>query len=622
MFRLSHHRTGRDLSLALLSLIVMAGLVLTACAPTVAPEQPTAIPAQPTAAPVQPTAAPAQPTAAPAQATEAPKPTEPPPPTEAPKPTEAPAAAAKGTVTITFTQEPDKLNPFYTNMWFSEVTDQFWLKPLWSFDDKGQVVPELVKEIPSVENGGLSADGKTITIHLRDDVTWSDGEPLTADDYVFTFQMVTAEKNTPTSRYPYADYVASVEAKDKTTFVITLKEFFAAWQTSLFNGVTSVMPKHILQPVFDKEGTIDNADWNRNPTVGIGPFVFKEWQSGSHIIFVANPKWIRPPKLEQIFIRIVPDDASQEAAIIAGDTDIGMFLDSSQIDRIEASGKAKIVANPSGYTEQWFPNVNPKTAHPAMLDPKVRLAIALATDRFTLVKDLLKADLNPVPGTFWDLTPPFADPSIKPYPYDPEKAKQLLDEAGWKVGSDGVREKVINGKTVKLKLRYITTTREIRKNVQAVVQQQWAKVGIAADLVNYASDLFFADYAGKGPGSLGEYDIMEYSNASTGYPDPEYSNRLLCSEVIIGDKINAAGVNDQGICLEELDKLLKQQGAEPDRNKRIQLYYQIEKLMYDQVLYIGIWRDPDLYSVSNRLQNVRFAGPNAYWNVDEWTVTP
>jgi len=235
---------------------------------------------------------------------------------------------------------------------------------------------------------------------------------------------------------------------------------------------------------------------------------------------------------------------------------------------------------------------------------------------------LLKENLNPVPATFWDMTPPFGDPSLKPYPYDPEQAKKLLDEAGWKVGSDGIREKVINGKTVKLKLRYITTTRELRKNVQAVVQQQWAKVGIQADLVNYASDLFFSDYQGKGPGSLGEYDIMEYSNAATGYPDPEYSNRLLCSEVTIGDKINPAGVNDQGICSEELDKLLNQQANELDRSKRIQLYYQIEKLMYDQVLFIGIWKDPDLYSISNRLQNVRFAGPNAFWNVHEWTVTP
>ncbi len=205
MFRLSHHRTGRDLSLALLSLMVMAGLVLTACAPTVAPEQPTAVPAQPTAAPAQPTAAPAQPT-------EAPKPTEPPPPTEAPKPTATTPPSFSGTATITYVQEPDSLNPYYTGMFFSQITDQFWLKPLWSFDEKGQPVPELVKEVPTLENGGLSADGKTITVHLRPDVAWSDGTPLTSDDFVFTFQMVTAEKNTPSSRYPYADYVASVEA--------------------------------------------------------------------------------------------------------------------------------------------------------------------------------------------------------------------------------------------------------------------------------------------------------------------------------------------------------------------------------------------------------------------------
>jgi peptide/nickel transport system substrate-binding protein len=354
--------------------------------------------------------------------------------------------------------------------------------------------------------------------------------------------------------------------------------------------------------------------------VGVGPFVFKEWESGSHLTFVANPKWHKPPKLEQIFIRIVPDDAAQEAAIIAGDADIGVYLSSDQIDKLEAGGKVKVLPNQSGYNEAWFLNVDPKTAHPAMLDVNVRKAIALATDRFTIVKDLLKESINPVNATYWDMLPPYGDANIKPYPYDPDQAKKLLDEAGWKVGADGIREKVIDGKTVKLKLRYITNQREIRKNVQAVVQQQWAKVGIAADLVNYSSDVYFNGYKDGGPQALGKYEIAEYSSVPNSFPDPDSSDNWLCSG--IPSDQNPTGINNQGYCDPKMDDLLNQQATSPDREARIKLYSQIEQLMYDQVIYIGIWKDPDLYSVSSRLQNVRFAGASPFWNADEWTVTP
>ncbi|MFT3892431.1 MAG: ABC transporter substrate-binding protein [Anaerolineales bacterium] len=180
----------------------------------------------------------------------------------------APAAPTfKGTATITFVQEPDNLNPMYTSMSFSGYLRPFYLKPSWDFDENGKPVPVLVKEIPTSENGGLSADGKTVTLKLRDDVKWSDGEKLTADDYAFTFAMIMSDKNTPIGRYPYEDYVDSVVAQDPTTVVINLKEPFAAWQTTLFYYI---LPKHVLQPVFDADGTIDNAEWNRKPVPELG----------------------------------------------------------------------------------------------------------------------------------------------------------------------------------------------------------------------------------------------------------------------------------------------------------------------------------------------------------------
>lgn len=196
----------------------------------------------------------------------------------------SPAATAPKTATFIFTQEFDNLNPAYSNMWFSIITQQIWNCWAWDFDDKNSPIPALVKELPSAANGGLSADGKVITLKLRDGLVWSDGTPLTADDFIFTYQMYMDSKNTVSSQNPY-DRMASVVAPDKQTVVITFNEPYAAWVGSLYKGL---LPKHILQPVFDSKGSINDADWNRNPTVGCGPYVFEKWESGSYASFVTN----------------------------------------------------------------------------------------------------------------------------------------------------------------------------------------------------------------------------------------------------------------------------------------------------------------------------------------------
>lgn len=458
-----------------------------------------------------------------------------------------------------------------------------------------------------MENGGISEDGLTMTIKLRDDVTWSDGEPVTAKDFIFTYEMYLAELNVVATRYPYEDYVDRMEAKDDHTLVIYFREPFAGWQALLFQY--GVLPEHVLQPVFEKDGTLDNAEWNHHPTVGVGPFVFKEWETDSHIIFEANPNWIKPPKLQEIFIRIA-DDAGQEVAILAGDTDIGAFLDWSQAETINKSGKAKFVIQPAGYDEGWFLNLDPNTAHPAMLDVNVRKALVLATDRTKITKDLLGGQTVP-PATFWDSTPPYGDPDLKPYPYDPEQAKQLLDEAGWKdTNDDGTRDK--DG--TELVLRYIASQRQLRKDVQAVVQQMWAQIGIGSELVNYGDD-FFNGYADGGPMATGNYDVAQWSDAPN-FPDPDRSDYWYCKDRVHAE--NPDGANWQGYCNTDLDALFDQQAIETDPEARQELYYQIGKIMYDDVIWAGLWKDPDLWSISNRLKGVVLSGATPFWNVHEW----
>jgi peptide/nickel transport system substrate-binding protein len=270
------------------------------------------------------------------------------------------------------------------------------------------------------------------------------------------------------------------------------------------------------------------------------------------------------------------------------------------------------VTQPSGYDEGWYLNFDPATAHPAMLDVNVRKAIVMATDREKILQDLL-GGLTTVPATYWASTPPFEDPSITPLPYDPDEANRLLDEAGWKDSNgDGTRDK--DGK--ELVLRYIANQRQLRKDVQAVVQQMWAQVGIGSELVNYGDD-YFNGYADGGPQATGKYDIAEYSDIA-GYPDPDTA-KFLCSEVVSAD--HPDGSNWQGYCNEELDKLFDQQATETDLEARKQIFYQIEKIMDDDVVWVGLWKDPDLWSVSTRMQNVRLSGATPFWNAHEWTIS-
>lgn len=529
------------------------------------------------------------------------------------EPTPAPIEPTESkVVTITFVQEPDVLNPIYSTMFFSAITREFWLRGLWNFNDSNQPVPQLAAEIPTAENGGISEDGKTLTIKLNPEAQWSDGTPLTSADFIFTYNMIISEQNTAQTTYPYADYVTSVEAPDPQTIIVNFNEPFAAWLTNIF---TYVLPEHILQPVVDADGTLDNAEWNRAPSVGAGPFVFAEWESGSHLRFVRNENWFgTPAKVDEIFIRIVPDDAAQIAAIKASDSDIGVFLSYADVPEIESAGVAEVVAVLSGYDEGWFMNVSPETAHPAMLDVRVRQAIALATNREQITQDLLLGLTDPA-ATFWDSTPPYNNPNIQPYPYDPDQANALLDEAGWiDSNGDGTRDK--DG--VELVLRYITNTRELRKDVQAVVQQMWATVGIGAELINHSSDVFWNSYGDGGPQAVGDYDIAQYSSVGA-FPDPEASSNWLCSQIPSPE--NPEGGNWQGYCNEALDTLLQQQATTVDTQARIELYYQIAQLMYDEVLWIGMWKDPDLWSVNNRLTGVSISGSTPFWNVSDWDIT-
>ncbi len=588
-----------------LSLLVVASMLLAACggAATQAPAEPPA---------VEPTEAPAaeQPTEAPAEA-----PTEAPP---AEQPTEAPAEAPAGekkVATFLWTQEYDTLSPLYTNMWFVSVIYPAYLCSAWLFDDQNNAIPYLVTEIPSVDNGGISEDGRTITLVLRDDITWSDGTPITSADFKFTYDMIMADSNAVNTRSPY-DLIETLETPDERTVVVTFTELYAPWLALLFSGSTNgtpIVPAHILQPVFDAEGTLDTAEWNTAPTVGCGPFVFAEWESGSYARFVANENfWLGRPLLDELFFQFVPDDASMIAALVAGDGDVGTFFAYGDVPQLEEAG-ITILNSYSGYNEGWYLNLHPEKGNPALQDQRVRQALAYAFNRQKLVDDLLLG-LTGVAATDWDNSP-WVEPSIEPYPYDPDKAIALLAEAGW---TDTNGDGTVDKDGVELILKYGTTNREVRQDTQAVAQQDLAAVGIGTDLQSFDSDLFFSSYQDDGPSANFSLDIIQYSD-SPDFPDPNTSV-WLCSDIPSDE--NPAGSSPTGLCDETLDGLFQLQTTQVDFAERQQTFFEITSYIYDQAFWIGLWEDPDLFGFSDRLSGVKMSGATPFFNIAEWDMTP
>ena len=561
----------------LLSLFVLTSLILSACGG----------------------AAPA--TEAPgSEATEAP-----PAATEEPTATEAPAE--NKVATFIWTQEFTNLNPLYSTGWFTSITWQFWNCWAWEYNEKNEAYPKLVTELPSLDNGGISEDGLTITLHLRDDITWSDGEPLTSEDFRFTWAMMLDPKNVVSTTYPY-DQVTEINTPDAQTVEMKFETPFAAWQT-LWKGL---IPAHILQPVYDADGTLDNAEWNNNPTVGCGPYNFAEWESGSFARFVRNEAYFdAAPNIDEIFIRFVPDDTAQTNALVAGDGLLGLFVPYSEIPALKDAG-INIMTQPSGYNEGWFFQVSEEHSHPAMLDVNVRKAIAMSVDFASFNRDV-NQDVVGVPGSFWDALPFYNDPPVEPYPYDPEAAKQLLDEAGWvDSNGDGTRDK--DG--VEFVIQHGTTTREVRQELQAVAQQQLAEVGIQLEILNYDSDLFFSTFADGGPTYTGELDIMEWSDAPA-FPDPDIYY-WYCSEIPSADY--PTGSNSFYLCDEELDALMAEQVTQLDSAARQETVSKINQIFHDKVYWIGAWQDPDIWAVSPRLTGVKFSGVTPFFNIVEWDI--
>ncbi len=525
-------------------------------------------------------------------------------------PASAPRAAG-GEINVGIWQEPDFLTWIVGNSCFNcvSIMQALWEPPLRVAPD-GSLIPILLTDVPSTGNGGISADGKTITINLKPGLKWSDGQPLTVHDFVFTWKLV-MDPNTGAILTQGWDQIDSVDTPSDTQAVIHLKAPFAPFLSLVLAGHYGTwMPEHALQGQ-------DFKAWSREPKVTSGPFMLSEWVSGDHVTVVKNPNYMQPAQLDQITFKLVTDRSAMLAQLKSGDLDAGLQLNEPDIVVMKEVPGVTVYPVPGSNIEMWHLNERMPgdltKPHPILTDLKVRQAIYYALDRQALVQSVL-AGIPAVAVNWLDGTA-FFNQNLKPWPHDLDKANQLLDQAGWVKGVDGIRAK--NG--MRLHLTYSTTSgNQVREQIQVVLQQQLQQAGIELEIKNYRPAQLFASFSENGIVTTGNYDIAEYADSIIG-PDPDISRFYLTSQIT--SPSNQGGQNWIGVSNPDLDKALTCELQSFDVSVRKQCLDQAQQIIYDNVYDIFLYDKTDILIASAKLKGIQHqADPVAMWlgNVEEW----
>ncbi len=529
-----------------------------------------------------------------------------------------PASAAEKVLTLGVYQEPENLNTYIGVQTVITYVHKPFAEYLIDVNEKGEFFPVLAAEVPTVENGGVSKDGLTITYKLRKGVKWSDGAPFTSADVKFTWEAVVNPKNLVKSRSGY-DLMASVETPDEHTAIVTYKEFYAPFLTRF----APVLPKHIL----GKLENINDAPYNRMP-VGTGPFMVSEWASGNYIAMVKNPHYrdAAKVKIDKLFFKFIPSREVGIAQLQAGDIDGVWDLIEAQIPMMENNPALALCLSNSLTSERLIlnhsiptppNNGNPDYPHPILGDLKVRQALNCGIDRKAIVDKLLfgkaKAGTTEI-SHGWA-----SNPDIKPVVYDPAKAQNLLDELGWKAGTDGIRQK--EGKRLRLKIT-TTTGNKLREMVQQVLVDQMKKIGVELYIENVPSSVLFGSWANDADRKKGRYDIMMYTTGPGIDPHQQFEG-YFHSKNIPTEANGGSGYNYTRHRDAELDKWIDVGGKSISMADRVKAYRAAQQRIYEIVPHIYLYQRLTVHGFRS---NVTGWIPNGNgiidavetWNVADW----
>ena len=475
--------------------------------------------------------------------------------------------------------DPRALNPILASEMASITVNSFMFNGLVKYDGELEIVPDLA------ESWEVLDGGKKIVFHLRKDVKWHDGKPLCADDVVFTMEKI-LDPDTNTFNaglFKIDGKKIEFRAIDKHTVEAILPRPFAPFLNNL--TLAPVAPKHLLE----KED-INRTDFNRSP-IGTGPFKFVEWKTSDRIVLKANPDYfLGKPKLDKIEIKIIPSAEGSRIALLSQQIDMaGLSAEDifimSRLDKLPPHLKI----------EKWkdftYFYLAFDLTNKLFLDKKVRQAINYAIDKKNLVQSVLHGSgvviSGPIPAASWAYTD-----DVEHYTYNPEKAKELLMEAGWKPNADGILEK--DGKKFSFQVIYKNGSRS-SEGACIQVQSYLKAVGIEVKLqaLDFGA-LINSLYPDKFQSVV--FDWVEPF-------DPDIFVEWHSSQC------GSDGMNFMTYKNPEVDILLEKARETMDRNERKRLYFEIQKKIAADSPYVWLWNQEASVGVHKRVKGLSKPSP-------------
>ena len=546
----------------------------------------------------------------------------------------APAAFAErgadGNVNVLYWQAPSTLNPYLSSGTKDVETASLILEGLAGFNEKGEVVARLAESVPTVENGGVAADLTSITWKLQPGLLWSDGTPVTSADAKFTWEYCTHPEGGCAQAARY-EGVTAIETPDDLTIVIKFSAPKPNPYTAFVGGTSPILQAAQFANCLGAAASTC-TEQNFGP-IGTGPFVVTEFKTNDTVSLAANPNYRDPakPAFATMTVKGGGDaEAAARAVMETGEFDYawntqinpelqaamagggkGVFLNGfgTLVERIEMN-----MTDPSADLPEGERSTT-KHPHPILTDIRVRTALSMAIDRQMLVDvgygNAGRPTCNLVPAPEM-----FASDNTGCLTQDIEGAKALLDEAGWVVGADGIREK--DGK--KLKLLYQTSTNPVRQDFQALIKGWWNEIGVEVELKNIDASVFFGGDAGS-PDTFQKFyaDVEMYANNFDGTDPEPYLAQYMCDK-IPGPDNQWQGENINRFCDPAYDALVKEMSATAEMGKRAELAKKMnDMLTKDSMVVVPLVDRGRLSAASTTLGGVVLnTWDTELWNAQDW----
>lgn len=494
-------------------------------------------------------------------------------------------------------QVPDNLNRMLGTVTIDSELANLWCAHLFIFDDHERLLPELATVEPTLHNGGISSDGRTIVYHLRRHVLWHDGVPFAARDVAFSWQQVMNPNNIIQSRTDY-DMVDRIDTPDDLTAVVQLRYPYAPFVSTFFTSYC-LLPEHALAG----RREINDADYNRHP-IGTGAFMVSEYQPGTLIRFVANPRyWRGPPQLHEIEFRVVPSQTTLLTQLRTHELDFYHDASAEQAPQLGTVAGTTVYR----YPFSTFNDIGFNSEHAVVADKRVRQALAYATDVPAIIRLATHGVFIPADGD----QPPWRwshAANISHYVHDPVRAAKLLDAAGWRLGADRVRHR--GNESLHLDL-VGQAGNQVTAAAELLLQQQWRHVGVDVALHNYPNNVLYA--LGSGIEQSGKFDVI--FEGWTESADPDQYQLYAC------DMRPPAGWNVYGYCNPALDAAERIARRSFDPLVRKQAYARIQQIVTDDLPFYVLWFQQNQDATNSDLQGYRPGRTaSAFWNVWQWSI--